>query len=183
MKDRKVIDLGRKLLALSQRGIGGERENAERMLSSFLSKHSLDLKDIEPEIRIRRIATGVNDDIRQMFINFCASIVGSDVKINKCKGRGYWSVEMNDSEWEDFTERWPTYRKILKREIIKKKREQQKELKLLVKAFISKHDMYSKDKEPNDSSLPTQEELEEIMKMLQMREKMEDINFYKKLNQ
>jgi len=119
-----------------------------------------------------------------MFINFTASIVGKDFRVNKCRGVGYWAVEMNDAEWADFSERWPVYRKRLKAEILKKKKQQRKELDLLVHAFISKHEMFSKDREPSDEDvkLPTDEELEEILQMIRMRDKMEDINFYKKLN-
>ena len=183
MANQKIIDLGTKLLALAERGEMGERENAKIMLDAFLEKHQLTLLDIEPKTRTRRIVTGVSSDIKQMFINFVASIVGSDYRINKCRGVGYWAVEMNDDEWADFSERWPVYRKALRAEVLKKKRQQQKELKLLVHAFISKHDMYSKDKEESSSDkMPTPEELEEIMQMLRMREGMEDINFYKKLN-
>lgn len=183
MASEKIIQLGRKLLALSKQGVGGEQENATAMLVAFLEKNNLSITDIEPKTRTRRIVKGVSGDIKQMFINFTASIVGSDYRINKCRGVGYWAVEMNDEEWADFSERWPIYRKALRAELLKKKKQQQKELKLLVHAFISKHDMYSKDKEETESDkLPTQEELEEIMQMLRMREGMEDINFYKKLN-
>jgi len=38
MTSQKIIDLGRKLLALSQRGVGGEQENAQKMLEAFLEK-------------------------------------------------------------------------------------------------------------------------------------------------
>ena len=183
MANQKIIDLGRKLLALAQRGEMGERENAQRMLDAFLEKNGLTLVDVEPQTRTRRIVTGVSSDIKQMFINFTASIVGREFKSNKCKGVGYWAVDMTDDEWSDFSERWPVYRKTLKREILKKKRQQRKELDLLVHAFISKHDMYSTDKsdESSDRKL-TPEELEEILQMIRMRDGLEDINFYKKLN-
>lgn len=183
MASEKIIQLGRKLLALSQQGIGGEQETAKIMLQSYLEKHDLRIADIEPKTRTRRIVKGVNGDIKQMFVNFTASIVGSNYQINKCRGVGYWAVEMNDEEWADFSERWPIYRKALRAEILKKKKQQQKELKLLVHAFVSKHDMYSKDKTNSVSDkLPTREEMEEIWQMLRMRDGMDDINFYKKLN-
>lgn len=182
-KDR-IIELGRKLLALAQRGVGGERENAQSMLDAFLEKHGLTMTDIEPETRTRRIVTAVSADIKQMFINFCASIVGHKVVINRCVGRGYWAVEMNDAEWADFSERWPIYKKELKAEILRKKRQQKRELELVAKAFISKHNLYSTDREDDgEVSLPTAEELEEILEMLRIREKMKDLTFHKKLNQ
>jgi len=180
--ENKIIKLGRKLLALSQRGVDGEKETATRVLNSFLEKHGLTIQDIEPKTRSRRIVTKVSSDIKQMFINFCASIVGKDFQINKCRGVGYWAVEMNDEEWKEFNEKWPIYRKALKAEILKKKKQQKKELGILVNAFISKHEMYSKDSEPEEAEMPSPEEIEEILEMIRMREKMDDINFYKQLD-
>jgi len=182
MASEKIISLGRKLLALAERGVDGEKENAQRVLKSYMEKYGLELKDIEPKTRSRRIVTNVTLDIKQMFINFVASIVGKDYDVRKCKGKGYWALEMNDDEWSQFEEQWPVYRKALKAELKKKQKEHEKMMKLVVNAFISKHDMYSKDREDSGDSKPlTPEELEEIMQMLRMREKMDDISFYKKL--
>lgn len=184
MESQRIIDLGRKLLALATRGVDGERENAERMLQAFLEKHGLTRAEIEPTVRTLRYVKDVNTNVKQVFINLCANIVGHKVEINKCKGRFYYAVYMNDAEYEVFLERWPVYRKAIALEIKRKKEQQKRELKLVSKAFISKHGLYSEDSEDDDAELkmPTAEELEEIMEMLRMREKMQDINFYKKLN-
>jgi hypothetical protein len=180
----KIIELGRKLLALSLKGEGGEKENAQRMLDAFLEKHNLELKDIEPQTRSRRIVKKVDNGIRQMMINLVGSIVGKDFNIVKCRGKGYYAIEMNDQEWEIFTERFEVYRKALKRELVIKRKEQRRELKLLEQAFISKHDLYSKDSDDTDNqeSTLTPEELEEIMQIIRLRDGLKDINFYKKLN-
>lgn len=186
MNRERIIELGRKLLALATRGVDGERENAERILQAFLDKHGLTRAEIEPSIRTRRYVKDVNTNVKQVFINLCANIVGHKVKINKCNGRFYYAVEMNDEEWAIFSERWPVYRKAIALEIKKKKQQQAKELKLVSSAFISKHSLYSEDRdnedeEPSDK-MPTPEEIEEILAMLRMREQMEDINFYKRLD-
>lgn len=183
MPAQKVIDLARKLLALAQRGEGGERENAQNMLDLFLMKNGLTMSDIEPSTRTRRIVRDVTSDIRQMFINYCASIIGEDYCINKCQGRNYWAVEMTDVEWTKFSDEWPVYRKSLKREILNRKKKQKKELELLVSAFISKHRMYSNDSGSSKEEKPlTDEEIEEILQMIKMRDGMDDISFQKKLN-
>ncbi len=38
-----------KILALAKRGVGGEKENAERMLNSLLKKHGMTLDDLEDQ--------------------------------------------------------------------------------------------------------------------------------------
>lgn len=45
----KQIDLAKKIKALAERGIGGEKINAEKMLQEFLQKHNLKLSDIESD--------------------------------------------------------------------------------------------------------------------------------------
>ena len=53
----------------------------------------------------------------------------------------------------------------------------------MVSAFISKHDMYSKDEEEDDRGIEalTPEEIEEIMEMIRLQDKLDDINFHKQL--
>jgi hypothetical protein len=183
MQTDRILELGRKLLALAQGGVDGEREAAQRMLDNFLQKHGLEISDIEPVARTRRIVKNVTLDIKQMFINFCASIVGKDVRVNKCVGRNYYAVEMNDEEWMEFETKWPVYRKNLKSELEKLKKQHLKELKLMVSAFISKHEMYSKDgdEDSREVSSLTPEEIQEILDTMRLQEKLDDINFHKHL--
>lgn len=45
----KHIELAKKLKALSDKGIGGEKVNAEKMLNELMKKHNLTIEDIEGE--------------------------------------------------------------------------------------------------------------------------------------
>lgn len=45
----KHIELAKKLKALADKGIGGEKTNAEKMLNDLLKKHNLSIEDIEGE--------------------------------------------------------------------------------------------------------------------------------------
>lgn len=45
----KIIELGKKIKALADKGIGGEKANAEKMLNDFLKKHNIKIEDIEGE--------------------------------------------------------------------------------------------------------------------------------------
>jgi hypothetical protein len=54
----------------------------------------------------------------------------------------------------------------------------------MVSAFISKHDMYSKDEDDEDDAVVdslTPDEIEEIMDMIRLKDKLEDINFHKQI--
>ncbi len=45
----KIIDLAKKLKALAEKGVGGEKMNAERMLSDLMKKHKITEADINGE--------------------------------------------------------------------------------------------------------------------------------------
>lgn len=45
----KHIDLAKKLKALADKGVGGEKTNAEAMLKELMKKHGISLTDIEDE--------------------------------------------------------------------------------------------------------------------------------------
>jgi len=47
----KHIELAKKLKQLADKGIGGEKINAEQMLNNLLKKHNLTLEDIEDEVK------------------------------------------------------------------------------------------------------------------------------------
>lgn len=44
MIDPKILEKARKLKALADRGVGGEKENAQRMLEEYMKKHGLKYK-------------------------------------------------------------------------------------------------------------------------------------------
>lgn len=52
--DQKVQDKLRKLQALAERGVGGEKVNAQRMLEKLLARHGLTLDDLADERRETR---------------------------------------------------------------------------------------------------------------------------------
>ena len=45
----RLIDKLMKTKALAERGVGGERENAERILTAMLQKYGISLDDLESE--------------------------------------------------------------------------------------------------------------------------------------
>ena len=45
----KHIELAKKLKALADKGIGGEKVNAEKMLNDLLKKHNITIEDVEGE--------------------------------------------------------------------------------------------------------------------------------------
>lgn len=45
----KYIELAKKIKALAEQGIDGEKENAEKLLKSLMKKHNISIEDLEDE--------------------------------------------------------------------------------------------------------------------------------------
>lgn len=64
----RITDKLRKLLALAERGCGGEAENARRLLEAQLSKYGLTLEDLYENKTSRRIFKYRNKEERQIIV-------------------------------------------------------------------------------------------------------------------
>lgn len=105
----------RKLLALSQRGEGGEKDNAQRMLEKLLARHGLtidDLVDDRREIRWFPISTSYDRKLAaQIMSKICDSeSPGLYVSKGRLKKIG---VEVTPSEAVEFELHYDTLRKAL----------------------------------------------------------------------
>ncbi|MFC6592759.1 hypothetical protein ACFP81_12645 [Deinococcus lacus] len=54
MSERQTLGRGRKLIELYRRGVGGERDNAGRLLLAWLTQHDLTLYDLDPSLPVSR---------------------------------------------------------------------------------------------------------------------------------
>lgn len=73
----KIIDLARKFKALAERGDGGEKLNAERMLAELMEKHGLTIEDIEGSA-VKDYYFNLTDINKQLWIQVVGS-VGQDL--------------------------------------------------------------------------------------------------------
>lgn len=64
----KYIDLAKKLSALAEKGVGGEKINAQEMLQKIMKKHGITREDIEGEKRNKYWFTDVNERLFHQII-------------------------------------------------------------------------------------------------------------------
>ena len=64
----RITDKLKKLLALAERGCGGEAENARRLLEEHLRKYGLTLEDLYENKTSRRIFKYRNKEERQIIV-------------------------------------------------------------------------------------------------------------------
>lgn len=72
----KVYDLLRKLHALAQRGVGGEKDNAENALQRLMRRHKVTLENITEERKDRRLFEYTTKEHQTFILQVIASITG-----------------------------------------------------------------------------------------------------------
>lgn len=170
----KLLELAKKLKALADRGEGGEKENASRMLEELLHKHNIKLDDIEDDL-ISEYRFNLTMDNERLFIQVAASVI-ENVKIFGINGnktaRKYitFVIDCTLAQSLEVRAKFEFY-----------KRAWEKDADLFFKAFIHKnHLAASSSKEDQEKEL-TPEEMADIYRMAQMMKGMDKHNFLKQI--
>lgn len=183
----KILQLAQKLKALSDQGVGGEKENATRMLIALCEKHGIPLSDITDQEPIKTFEVWVEKDPSlewTFFVQTAASVLGNDFKCgrylhNYRKGQKYAGlrrcyIECTSSEFIEIQAKHKFFYKHFMDEV-----------KVLYKAFVQTNKLYTKP-DPNRKSEErelTPEEMEELHKMMHMMQGLDRKIFHKQLNQ
>ena len=148
--NNKQIALAKKLHALAESGIGGEKQNAKQMLDALMVKYNLTMEDIEGE-KISREEFRYKNGERKLLVQVIASVMGAKVQIFKERNRNLFYVECTKAEYANILASFEHYRNAYKRD-----------LKIHFSAFIQKNEIFPTDGE----SVNTSELSEEERKML-----------------
>ncbi len=173
----KVIELAKKLKALAENGVGGEKINAQKMLESFMKKHHITSEDIE------------SDSILEYYFKIAPAYGALFVQISKRKNiniktygefpqktikeyklKGNYMLECTKEEYVYIS----TAFDILKRQY-------EKELEIFYYAFCRSNDLLV-DRRNNDVE-PTKEEIAKARRAKAMSELIEKAKINKQLNQ
>lgn len=153
-----LIEKLRKLQTLSERGEGGEAENATKFLYQLMNKYGISLDEISNETPKRQYYN--HKGINQKFVlQIIASEIGN-FKYSKLSGKGKkssLSFTCTDSEFKFIVAKINYYWKLLK-----------EEEKLFYKAFIHSNSLYPK---PSENDVPrkfTQKDIDEFYKIMKM---------------
>ena len=151
---KSVINLAKKLKALADRGIGGEKENAKAMLDNLLRKHDILLEEIEEPDRKNRFFPFKTIQ-RQMMTQVIVHIMGKQCKIMMEKGsnpKNKFMVSCSETEFIEiesiFDFYWRAY---------------EEEMDVFRNAFVQKNGLLPFDAETSDDIDP-----EKFRKLLSM---------------
>lgn len=113
--DPKIQARLRKLLNLAERGVGGEKDNAQRMLEKLLARHGLSMDDLAEERRAIRWFPAINRFDRQLAAQIMAKIGNTDspgIYTSKKRPKQV-GVETTPAEAVEFELHYETLRKAL----------------------------------------------------------------------
>jgi len=130
MNREKIIKTAKKLKALADRGVGGEKESARKKLDALLKEHGLEESQLVDGLRVFERTT-LNEG--SVFLDHIIKSVNPDAKINVKQNKTQLLVEvvLTDIEYKTVRQRykflWRAYNR---------------ERKLLFSAFLNKHHDY-----------------------------------------
>lgn len=179
-KVSKIIELAKKLKALADRGVGGEKDNAEKILSNFLKKHNLAFDEIEEE-KIDHYFFSIDPNYQKLLnqivknVDYSLSLYGELDKetIKKHKMPGNYFTECTASQFVLISSMFDFYKKVYDDEV-----------RVFFTAFCTANDLLSTPPPEQQRSLSelSPEELRDYRKANRMAEGITKKQYFKSLN-
>jgi hypothetical protein len=154
----KYIELAKKMKALAEKGVGGEKLNAQRMLEMLLKKHNLTIEDIEGK-KQDNYFFNLNNNEHQLWYQIVKS-VNPEIKcygkfpryhIQQNRLQGNYSIVCTLSEYIEIEAKLSVYQRLYK-----------EELNIFYHAFCTANNLLITPKEPISTDDLTPEDRETL---------------------
>lgn len=175
--NERIIELAKKLKALAEQGIDGEKQNAITMLQAMMKKHGITMEMInENDAKDHEFITSNDKQVQRFFMQIIANVLGKNKKAGKYvrhpRGKERWFAYCTPSEAIEIQARfdffWPIW---------------EKEVDIFYAAFIQTNRLYRKpsnDDEKEEKEL-SQQEKERLFKMMNLMANMDRHVFTKQI--
>lgn len=170
--NEKVLELAKKLKALADKGIQGEKDNAKAMLEKYMVKHNITLQDIEGEV-VKSHSFKVPVKHFKLFLQIVANVMNNVHCLFDSQAKGYKIVDCSDEQAIEIQAKFDFYVRAYTREL-------EETTRIFFKAFVQKNKLY-RDSSDEPSKPLTPEERADLMKMLNMMNAMENHSYVKQL--
>jgi len=182
-QEKQGLSLAKKLYALAQQGIGGEKENAEEMLERIMKKYNLTLEDLEIETKKVFIYSYKNKEQKKFLMQVLSNVLGRNFRCRELYTSGNHmkyeiSLHITDLQHVEISEKYYFFWKAY-----------QEELELFYSAFIQRQKLYSKP-EPKKETEEDEDEPEmspaekaKLYRIMQMMAGIERKSITKTINQ
>lgn len=171
----KIISLAKKLKALSDRGEGGEKENARHQLEKLMGKHGLSFDSLNDDA-VHSVVFDVAVKFRQLFVQIVVSVCnnnGENIfghKASKVK----MIVDCTNVQAVEIEAKFEFYQKEYSRQLEENNR-------IFYKAFVHKNNIFSNA--PSDEKELSERELADLAKVADMMRNVERAQFHHQLGQ
>lgn len=170
--NEKTIELLKKLKALADRGVDGEKDTAEIMLTRTLEKYGMTLEDIETPRLKKRFIDYKKEDERLLF-QIVSSVIGNKglkERSTKTNKQYRWRWMLSDSEFIELDNKFEFYYKLY-----------ETEKKNLFGAFAMKHQLFPTDSEAADWDDLTEEQKEQYRQQQRLSRGLKDASYLKQI--
>lgn len=167
--NEKQKALLQKLKALAERGVGGEKEGAERKLKQLMAKYGVDQLELEGD-QVSRYEIKYRGEFEHRLLSQIVYRARNDKEGQYCHRYGPGSrsiliVECTKAQEIQIRIEFEFYRDLLK-----------EEQELLFEAFIQKHRIFG-DSSGAEPEIPTPEEMERLERMWAMMAGLQEKSF------
>lgn len=172
----KYLEIAKKIKALADKGIGGEKLNAENMLSDFLKKHNISINDIEMDMK-NEYWFKVKTDYEKRLLNQVTKNVNYEIKcyhvdavnVKKHKLEGNFMIECSVSDYIELKSKYEFYKPLLESEMM-----------VFYDAFIQANALWVNNPDSEDKEY-TKEQLKELRRTLEMASNIKKGEFRKQI--
>lgn len=169
-EESKYIELCKKLKALAERGKGGEKYNAQKQLDKMMAKYGITKEMLEENIT-KKIMFKFKRQHRQLFIQICLSVVGSQRWMAGSKSKQtIVVVEVTKMDEAEIRAKYNFY-----------SREWKDQMEIFEMAFIQKNGLFPDDGDQMDVMNLPQKEREKILAMLEVAQSITRADYRKQL--
>lgn len=168
----KYLELAKKLKALSERGIDGEKENAAAALDKLMKKHDITHEMLE-DAETRYAYFKVTPEQRRLFFQVVASVIGNNFETYFKRGKkNIIILKVTSEEVIEIEIRYAIFWKAYI-----------KEEEIFWTAYVHKNNLHPKPM-PNDTKEEKElsdEEIADLRKALELSKSIEKQNIHKQL--
>lgn len=153
-----ITDTMKHLLALSEKGVGGEKENAIKLLNKLMKKYNISEADLKKE-ELHKHEVRFKTKWQESLIHQIVYMINPERNIYKYTNRKVKIaiLELTDAEWIEHQYLYSIYKKSF-----------EEELELFTSAFIQRNNIFPK-------------EVPDRIKEQQEKESRQEMNYYKML--
>ena len=167
----------KKLLALAERGVQGEAENARRLLEKLCKEYDVSMEELldENQIKFYQFDIGRNALYKDLFVQ-CYCKVAQKISVG-CRqvSRSQIAVEMTALQYAELVSLFEWHKANFNKDLEDMK-------KNILLAYCRKHHLHSDVKPDNDREL-TEDERKRLIKIMFMQESLNDNQYHKLLEQ